>query len=309
MTLALAQAATDAYYDANTILVPEDGDDLDAHQVEAALQRLSNRVQYGRGAVWGSLAWTGTLAVSGTAAAPVVLVGAIESCPLLATDNVWRPYYTSGETTLGASHVEGGGSLTGSTWYYVYAWSDAAAPTALKFQITTTPPTDASAATVPRLWKRDQAANFRYLGCFPTNTTGAPIPLRKTAGRVVYRRSGVASVEGLFSANGLRALSRSGAQASPTAVDLRPAVPPHSRVASLSLTAIGDSAPDTATLAIFTGTDTASGAAGVATLNDQQARLATDVEIAQAAQSITYTLTHAAAGTVTGYVDVLGFLE
>lgn len=231
MTVALDQAATDAYYDATTILVPEDGDDLDAAQILTALQKLSRRVQYGRGAVWGHLAWAGTLAASGTAAAPVVLVGAIESCPLLATDNVWRPYYTSGETTLGASHIDGGGSLAVSSWYYVYAWSDAAAPTTLKFQITTTPPTASAAATIPRLWKRDQSANYRYLGCFPTDSAGNPIPVRAARGRYVYRRSACAS-------NETRVLNTSAA-AGATNLSLAALVPPHARLATLSLIVTG----------------------------------------------------------------------
>lgn len=192
MTLALAQTATDAYYDATTILVPEDGDDLDAAQVEAALQKFSNRVQFARGATWGTLAWTGTMAVSGTAAAPVVVLGAIESCPLRDSNNVWWPYYTTGESTLGAAHVEGGGSLTADTWYYVYAWSDSAAPTAVKFQISTTPPTTALLPTVPRLWKRGEDANYRYLGSFYAGTSGDPRPVRCARGQYTYRASALA---------------------------------------------------------------------------------------------------------------------
>lgn len=192
MTVALAQTATDAFYDATTILVPEDGDDLDAAQILTALQKFSNRVQFARGATWGTLAWTGTMAVSGTAAAPVVVLGAIESCPLRDSNNVWWPYFTSGESTLGAAHVEGGGSLAADTWYYVYAWSDSAAPTAIKFQISTTPPTTALLPTVPRLWKRGEDANYRYLGSFRTGSGGDPLPVRCARGHYTYRASALA---------------------------------------------------------------------------------------------------------------------
>lgn len=246
MTVALDQAATDAFYDATTILVPEDGDDLDAAQILTALQKFSNRVQYGRGAAWGTLAWTGTFAASGTAAAPVVLVGAIESCPLCDGLGVWRPYYTTGETTLGASNVEGGGSLSANAWYYVYAWSDSAAPTAVKFQITTTPPTASAAATIPRLWKRDQASNYRYLGCFATDSAGNPIPVRAARGRYVYRRSACAS-------NETRVLNTSTA-AGATNLSLAALVPPHARLATLSLIVTGGDG--FCGLTIFTDGDT-----------------------------------------------------
>lgn len=223
MTLALAQTATDAYYDSTTVLVPEDGDDLDAMQVEAALQKLSNRVQHTRGATWGTLAWSGTLAVSGTAAAPVVVVGAIESCPLRDASNVWRPYFTSGETTLGAAHVEGGGSLSADTWYYVYAWSDSAAPSSLKFQISTTPPTDVVLTKVPRLWKRGETANFRYLGSFYAGTGGNPRPVRAARGQYVYRASALA----------FPAVFADVAAVGWTDTSLAAVLPPHARLATM----------------------------------------------------------------------------
>lgn len=264
MTVALDQAATDAYYDATTILVPEDGDDLDAAEIQTALQKLSRRVQHSRGAAWGTLAWTGTMAVSGTAAAPVVVLGAIESCPLRDSSNVWRPYYTTGESTLGASNVEGGGSLTADTWYYVYAWSDSAAPTAVKFQISTTPPTTALLPTVPRLWKRGEDANYRYLGAFYAGTSGDPRPVRCARGQYTYRASALA-----FPTINADTVAIAWADTSLVTV-----LPPHARMALIRCEVESLDVADNAMLELRTKGDTASlipiraGFAGSATITE-----------------------------------------
>lgn len=181
-----------AIHNSDPLSVPQDGDDLDALVVQDVFQTLGNRAEMGLAGLLAQLAWTGTLAVSGTAAAPVVVVGAIESCVLQDANNAWRAYATTGESTLGAANVEGGGSLTADTWYYVYAWSDSAAPTAIKFQISTTPPTTALLPTVPRLWKRGEDANYRYLGAFYAGTSGDPRPVRCARGQYTYRASALA---------------------------------------------------------------------------------------------------------------------
>lgn len=313
MTVALDQAATDAYYDATTILVPEDGDDLDAAEIQTALQKLSRRVQHSRGAAWGTLAWTGTMAVSGTAAAPVVVLGAIESCPLRDSSNVWRPYYTTGESTLGASNVEGGGSLTADTWYYVYAWSDSAAPTAVKFQISTTPPTDAVLTKVPRLWKRGQDANYRYLGCFRTNSAGNPFPMRAARGRYLYRRGAIATVGGAFGADGLGAVVGAGAVGL-TSLDLSARVPPHSRMALLQghVALLAGGGTGTGALNLYTAADSTSIALAVAARAEGAGAIdenssAAEIELTDA-QLCGYSVTQATA-TAVGDVDVLGFCE
>ena len=73
----------------------------------------------------------------------------------------------------------------------------------------------------------------------------------------------------------------------------------------------GDAAPDTAELALYTGTDATTGApaATAYTINNAEVRLDVEVEIAQAAQSVTYKLTNGAAGAINGRIDALGFLE
>lgn len=253
-----------AIHNSDPLSVPQDGDDLDALVVQDVFQTLGNRAEMGLAGLLAQLAWTGTLAVSGTAAAPVVVVGAIESCVLQDANNAWRAYATTGESTLGAANVEGGGSLTADTWYYVYGWSDSAAPTSLKFQISTTPPTTALAPTVPRLWKRGEDANYRYLGAFYAGTSGNPRPVRAARGVYVYRASALA----------FPAVSTDVAAVGWTDTSLASVLPPHARLASLRCEVESLDVADNAALELRTKGDTTSsialraGFAGSATITE-----------------------------------------
>lgn len=148
---------------------------------------LDNR-RHLRGATWGALAWNGRLRVTGTSNTVFsVEVGVIEAVTLRDSNDVWRPYYTTGVSTLDLTHVEGApANLANDTFYYVYAWSDSAAPGSVKFQISTDPPTEAGTPTVLRLWKRGQTANYRYLGWFRTSATGVPLAMHADRGRYLY---------------------------------------------------------------------------------------------------------------------------
>lgn len=150
----------------------------------ATHRELLNNRQHLRGATWAQLAWSGRLRVTGTSNTVFsVEVGVIEAVTLRDSNSVWRPYYTTGLTTLDLTHVEGApANLANDTFYYVYAWSDSAAPGAVKFQISTDPPTEVGTPTVPRLWKRGQTANYRYLGWLRTNGTGVPVAAISTRG-------------------------------------------------------------------------------------------------------------------------------
>lgn len=286
------------------ISMPEDGDDLDAAVMEAVIQNLGDRSAATIAAIYSHIAWAETLAVApgGSLTSFSIEVGAIHRLfGLTATDTI--RVGAAGTTTIGVSKVEGTPGTLGASarWWYVYAWMNGGS---VDYAISLTGP-DATGRV------KSADASRVYLGCFPTDTTGAPIPLRKTGNRVLYRRSGVAVVLNPLASNGLRVLDRNAVQSSFTAIDLRPVVPPHSRAALLRLTAIGDAGPDNATLALYTGTDntTASPAAEAYTIDNHEVRLDVEVEIAQAAQSVTYKLTNGAAGAINGYVDALGFLE
>jgi len=237
-----------AVHNADPLSVPEDGDDLDALVVQDVFQTLGNRAAMGLAGLLAQLAWSGTLAVSGTSAAPVVVVGAIESCVLKDANNAWRAYATTGETTLGHADVEGTVNLSADTWYSVYAWSDSAAPSALKFQISTTPPTTVLAPTVPRLWKRGETANYRYLGSFRAGAGGNPLPMRCARGQYTYRASALA----------FPAVSTDVAAVGWTDTSLASVLPPHARLASLRCEVESLDVADNAELDLRTKGDTTS---------------------------------------------------
>lgn len=140
---------------------------------------LDNR-RHLRGSTWGQLIWSGRIVVGGTHTAPEVTVGAIEAVTLRDGSGVWRPYYALAETTVGAAQVEGGGSLSADTWYYLYA-HDAGGTGSVQFQLSTTAP------TATQTWKdAGGTALYRYLGCFPTDGSGDPFPLRAVHGHYRY---------------------------------------------------------------------------------------------------------------------------
>lgn len=200
-----------------------------ASNAAPAREVLDNR-RHLRGSTWGQLVWNGRLDVSGTAASPVVKVGVIEAITLCdgngTSTGTWRPYFTASESTLGASHVEGGGSLANSTHYYVYAYNDGT--TTVAWQISTTPPTDSGAPSVLLQWKRSETANYRFLGSFVTDASGNPIKAYTTRGRRVYLEAvpgGVSIAD--TGTSGYEALS------------LAALVPPHARVAVVDITLTG----------------------------------------------------------------------
>lgn len=170
--------------------------DGDAKSLATFRELLDARVHL-RGATWGQLVWSGRMAVSGSATAPVITVGVIEAVALrypgdAASDatGVWRPYYTTGETTLGIAHVPNAdktgspAALYADEWYYVYVGSDGT--NTPQWEVSRTPPTESGTPTVARAWKRGQIANYRYLGFFRTDGSGVPLPLRRTGGLSVY---------------------------------------------------------------------------------------------------------------------------
>lgn len=200
-----------------------------ASNAATSREALDNR-RHLRGSVWGQLVWSGRLEVSGTAASPVVKVGVIEAITLCdgngTSTGTWRPYFTSDETALGASHVEGGGSLAPSSHYYVYALNDGTST--LAFEISTTPPTALAAPSVLLQWKRGQSANYRYLGSLTTDGSGNPIKAVTSRGRRVYLESvpGSVTISDTVS-TGYEPLS------------LADLVPPHARIAVVNVALSG----------------------------------------------------------------------
>lgn len=198
--------------------------------MDAVLQMAFDRILYARGALWGHLTWAGDFAVASATSNTTftVTVGVIQAITLRDGNSVWRPYFTSATTTLTIADVESSpANLSNSTWYYVYAWSDSAAPSSVKFQISTSPPTENAAPTVITGYKRGQTANYRYIGSFVTDSTGKPILVTAHYNAYTYRISALPTAT-------LRVLNAGNATAY-TAVSLASLMPPHSSIAALSI--------------------------------------------------------------------------
>ncbi len=206
---------------ANTTLPdrPQDGEviymDAGAAPQWPLWQRPFNRTAHHEAALAAHLSWNGDFAVDpgGSNSSFTVRIGGITAVNLYGASASKVLAYAGG--TIGASKILGGGNLTNSTWYYVYAWNNAGT---LDFEISTTAPDG------PRATKSGDATR-RYLGCFPTTSAGAPIPLRASRGRYVYRHSGSAAAD-------TRVLT-GGSATSNTAVECAALVPPHSRLAKI----------------------------------------------------------------------------
>lgn len=166
-------------------------------------------------AATGVLQWSGALSVDpgGTNSVFAVNVGAIGAVVIqTASAYVVRSGLAA---TLDATKISGGGNLANSTWYYVYCYDNAGV---LDYEISPTAP-----AASLRIKSGDLTR--RYLGCFPTLSTGAPVALRASNGAYRYRRSAQAVAD-------LRVLL-DGAVVGPSAVACAALVPPHSSLATI----------------------------------------------------------------------------
>ncbi|MDO9016534.1 MAG: hypothetical protein Q8S73_26645 [Deltaproteobacteria bacterium] len=231
----------------------------------ACVRELLDNRRYLRGSTWGLLTWSGLFEVGGSAATPDVTLGEIESCVLRRASGKVVAFYAAAVTTSGiawssaAAYVAGDHVVSGGTvwralgsiaaggaapsagpdwsadlapddWYYVYAVSTGtdAAP-GMAYELSQTGPTTSGT------FKADGAPTElkRYLGCFPTDSTGKPVPVLAVRGQYRYRRSAITSVTGAFAANGLRAVPAGGGAVARTGLNLAARVPPHARRAVL----------------------------------------------------------------------------
>lgn len=256
--------------------------------MNAVLQMAFDRALYARGATWGVLEWTGDFAVYSATSNTVfaIRVGVIQACTLRDGNSVWRPYFTSATTTLGLADVESTpANLSNSTWYYVYAWSDSAAPSTIKFQISTSPPTENAAPTIITGYKRGETANYRYIGSFVTDSTGTPVLVTAHYNTYTYRISALPAAT-------LRVLNAGNATAY-TAVSLAALMPPHGSIASLSVDLVSTTAVAANFGNIQTYGDTGTGAfySYVPATNAASSYRNIDIE-ADASQRIQYLVTN-----------------
>lgn len=220
-----------------TITRPVDGEgaymDGGTAPLATILQTLADRAQYARGSAWGNLIGGDEFSVDpgGTSTVFAVRVNAFEAITISDSSTVFWPVFTSADTVWTLADVEGSpANLANSTWYYCYLTVNTSG--VLGRQISTTAPNGS------RKWKSTGIDTHRYIGCFRTTATGAPIAVRAVRGRYYYALSDLG-------ATSLRVLTGGGAT-SYTDVDLSSLVPLHSRMAELNVYLAPNTAVSTA---------------------------------------------------------------
>lgn len=285
-----------AQYDAAAITLPDDGDANTIESLDPAFQKLADRDELALSGIASRLAWSEELSVDpgGSASSFAVNIGAIQLA-VLVRDGVYRPYFANA-ATIGASKIEGGGNLQNSTWYYVYLWDNAGV---VDYQISTTPP------RASRQYKNAVGNVFRYLGCFVTNPSGAPLPFRANRGRYVYRLSAITTAD-------IRALSTSTTIGAATDVILarggtagQELIPPHARMARVQVAAGG--AGGNALVILFTKGDSAGISFRLHIPDGVTSYAEVDIET-DASRTVQYTFS-LSGGTGNAFLYVAGFYE
>jgi hypothetical protein len=207
---------TAEFTDSTTVLA--DGDAANATNLNAAPKKALDRAAYLRAATDGLLVWGGNarVAASGSPSGSFkVYCPPIEAVSLL-DGTTWGAYALATETELTSAANFGGSTLANSTPYYVYA---KVTTSALAIEVSATAP-DAG-----NIWKSGATGTHRYLFSFVTDSSGAPVPMRRTRGRTLYSLSTIG-------VSTLVALSN-GTATSFTNVDCSALVPANARVATI----------------------------------------------------------------------------
>jgi hypothetical protein len=208
---------TAEFTDSTTVLA--DGDAANASNLNAAAKKALDRAAYLRDATDGLLVWGGNarVAASGSPSGSFkVYCPPIEAVSLL-NGTTWNAYSLATETELTSATNFASGTLANSTPYYVYAKVTASS---LVLEVSTTAPDSGN------VWKSGATGTHRYLFSFVTDSSGAPVPMRRTSGgRYFYKISamGIASVIALSN----------GTATSFTNVDCSALVPANARVATI----------------------------------------------------------------------------
>lgn len=221
----MSHALTPSPVYTGSVTVPDSGDPRTAASVETPFQTLADWSVFAVNGVASRLQWAEELSVDpgGSNSSFSINVGAIQTAVLTRVDGSYRAL-SAVAATIGASKLESGSTLANSTWYYVYCWDNAGT---LDYQISTTAPRASMA------YKNTAGNVYRYLGCFRTNSSGAPIPMRARRGRYVYRLSATTDCT---------AYSDSTARGSAYDVSLAALVPPHARLARVQAIVVSSGA-------------------------------------------------------------------
>lgn len=203
----------------STLVMSDNGEDLDADVVKDVLQVLGDRAALAKDAVLGALRGADTIEVApgGSATSFSITIGDIRALTLVCGDGVVRCLAAASIAAVTQAAVEGGGATLGAStkFWYLYA---SAATTTVAFEVSDIAP------TADRVWKTGSVGTKRYVGCVPA-VSGTPIALRAHRGRYWYRITELG-------ANDTRVLN-AGSATSYTDVDLSSFVPPHARMAEI----------------------------------------------------------------------------
>lgn len=280
------------------VTVPDSGDARTAASVETPFQRLADWSAHACAGVASRLAWADemSMAPGGSNSSFSLTIGAIQTIVLLNSGGAYHGY-SANAATIGASKIEGGGNLANSTWYYVYAYDNAGT---VDYLISTTAP------RASRQYRNSvDGSQYRYLGCFVTNPSGAPLPFRMHRGKYTYRLSGAAVAD-------IRALNTSTTAGAATDVILarggtagQELIPPHARVARVQVGATA--AGGNALVLLYTKADTT----GLTFRHHIGDGLTTYAELdieTDSSRTVQYTFA-LSAGTGNAYIFVAGFYE
>lgn len=259
-----------AQFTAN-VPVPNDGENANVASVIQALQPLADRTKFLRAGL-PEYAWVGRRVVyapgDGTVrvgpCGGVVLGGKLLS--------------QGSETNLGSA------GRASNTWFYVYAYESAGAAA---FEESTTAP-------VASLAFKSGDITRRYVGCFRTDGSGVPVPMRYTDGHCTYRRSACPEVS-----DPLQVLT-TGQLTSYADVSLASCVPPHAYIARLRARALYAS-----NLVVFSLRTKGDSTASVRISGNDEVWADVDVET-NSTQQIQYQVNNASAE---GNLEVWGFRE
>jgi hypothetical protein len=272
---------------------PQDGDDAymdaGAAPLMPVLQHLYDAAGALRIAALGQMSGGDRLSVDpgGTSTVFTVRVSRIVGLLSRATGGTTLfATYTAGETTLDLTDVNGSpAALANGTWYYVYAFCNGTATT--QAYISTTAPE--SSLT----WRTGAEGVDRYIGCFRTNGSGAPLPMRMHRGRYTYRMSRIG-----FGGY----LSKTTFTTSWVAYDFSAGVPPHATVATVRVLAVDGTNPPLVN--VRTPGDTAD----VYVTQSPATNAISVFDVEMDSQELEVQLGNAT-GAAASFVDVIGFSE
>lgn len=273
-----------------TVTVPQDGDARTAASVVTGFQGVADRTRALRGATQGQFVWSGdfSVAAGGSLTSFSCRVGAIGKLFVADSLGVYRTG-SAIESSVTQAKIEGGGGTLGAVARYWYVYAFLTTLGAVDYAISLTGPSS------DKRFKSGDATRV-YVGCFRTLSTGAPLPAHKVGGCYLYRASALGS-------NELRAINVSAATGA-TNQSLAALVPPHARMAKLTLAATGDS--NEAALSIYYPGDTAAASARLYAATGFSASAQVDVATDDS-QTVDYAVT--GSGSPAATVHVAGFYE